>query len=188
MCLGSPITWTSTLVGTSTWPACSFCLCCFWQIMRRLWSLHLSGIPHHKDSTIVGMSTWPAWSFCLCCFWQAARHLWSLHMSRIPHHMDLHPGRNVYLTSWFILSVVFDRPWGVFGPYICPGSPITRIPQWQECLPDQLGHSVCVGFDRLWDICSPYMCPGSPITRTSTLVETSTWPAGSFCLLFLTGS
>ena len=24
-----------------------------------------------------------------------------------PCHMDLHPGRNVYLTSWFILSVLF---------------------------------------------------------------------------------
>ena len=30
-----------------------------------------------------------------------------LHMSRIPCYMDLHPGRNVYLTSWFILSVLF---------------------------------------------------------------------------------
>ena len=28
-------------------------------------------------------------------------------MSRIPCHTDLHPGRNVYLTSWFILSVLF---------------------------------------------------------------------------------
>ena len=30
-----------------------------------------------------------------------------LHMSRIPCYMDLHPGRNVYLASWFILSVLF---------------------------------------------------------------------------------
>ena len=30
-----------------------------------------------------------------------------LHMSRIPCYMDLHPGRNVYLTSLFILSVLF---------------------------------------------------------------------------------
>ena len=28
-------------------------------------------------------------------------------MSEIPCHTDLHPGRNVYLTSWFILSVLF---------------------------------------------------------------------------------
>ena len=28
-------------------------------------------------------------------------------MSGIPCHTDLHPGRNVYLTSWFILSVLF---------------------------------------------------------------------------------
>ena len=24
-----------------------------------------------------------------------------------PHNKDLHPGRNLYLTSWFILSVLF---------------------------------------------------------------------------------
>ena len=28
-------------------------------------------------------------------------------MSRIPPHTHLHPGRNIYLTSWFILSVLF---------------------------------------------------------------------------------
>ena len=28
-------------------------------------------------------------------------------MSRIPCHTDLHPGRNIYLTSWFILSGLF---------------------------------------------------------------------------------
>ena len=53
------------------------------------------------------MSSLLAGSFCLCCFSQVVRHLWSLHMSGIPHYMDLHPGRNVYLTSWFILSVLF---------------------------------------------------------------------------------
>ena len=25
----------------------------------------------------------------------------------VRHHADLHPSRNVYLTSWFILSVLF---------------------------------------------------------------------------------
>ena len=153
----------------------SFCLCCFWLAVGRLWSLHLSRIPCRTDlcpgmnvyltswliqsvlfltgsetshgpppwkeclpdqlvhcvcvvfdrrsdicgpyncpgtpitltSTLVGMSTWPASSLCLRCFWQVVRHLWSLHMSGIPHHMDLHPGRNVFLSSWFILSVLF---------------------------------------------------------------------------------
>ena len=33
--------------------------------------------------------------------------MWSLLLSRIPHQTDLHPGRNVYLTSWFIHSVLF---------------------------------------------------------------------------------
>ena len=28
-------------------------------------------------------------------------------VAEIPCHTDLHPGRNVYLTSWFILSVLF---------------------------------------------------------------------------------
>ena len=122
--------------------------------------------------TLVGTSTWPAGSFCLCCFWQAVRHLWSLHVSEIPRDMDFHPGRKVYLTSWFMLSVLF-----------LTGSETSRRPTpWQECLPDQLVHSVCVVFDRSWDVCGPYMCPGSPITQISTLVGMSTWPAGSFCL------
>ena len=122
--------------------------------------------------TLVGTSTWPAGSFCLCCFWQAVRHMWSLHVSEIPHDMDLHPGRKVYLTSWFMLSVLF-----------LTGSETSRRPTpWQECLPDQLVHSVCVVFDRSWDVCGPYMCLGSPITQISTLVRMSTWPAVSFCL------
>ena len=32
--------------------------------------------------------------------------MWSQHMSGISHHTDLHPGSNIYLTSWFILSVL----------------------------------------------------------------------------------
>ena len=28
-------------------------------------------------------------------------------MSRMRYHTDLHPGRKVYMTSWFILSVLF---------------------------------------------------------------------------------
>ena len=123
-------------------------------------------------STLVEMSTSPAGSFCLCCFWQTVGHLWSLYLSRIPHQMDLHTGRNVYLTSWFMLSVLFFTGGEIsYGP-----------PPWQECLPDQLIHSVCVVFDWRCNICGPYMCPWSPITRTSTLVLMSTWPAGSFCL------
>ena len=79
----------------------------FWQVVRNLWSLHVSGIPITRTSTLVGMSTWPAGSFCLCCFWWLVRHLWSLQVSEIPYHNDLHPGRNVYSTYWFILSVLF---------------------------------------------------------------------------------
>ena len=180
----------------STWPACSFCVCCFWQAVICLWSLHVSVIPNHSDldpgrkvfltsyfilsvlflkfgemfvvpthvqdpllhrpppwdkclpvqlvhsltfvfdrwwdvcdictcpwspvtwtSILVGMSTWPACSFCVCCFWQVVRCLWSLHVFAIPCNMYLHPGRNVYLTSWFfclccILQVV-RRVWSL---------------------------------------------------------------------------
>ena len=151
--------------------------------MRRLWSLHLSRIPHHKDSRMVGMSTWPARSFCLCCFWQVVRHLWSLHMTGIPHHTDFHPGRNIYLTSWVILSVLFltGREMSVVPTHV-QDSPSHIPPPWEEHLPDQLVHSVCVVFDRSWDVCGPYMCLGSPITWIYTLVGMSTWPAGLFCL------
>ena len=130
----------------STRPAGSFCLCFFWQAVRHLWSLQLSGIPHHRDlqpgrnvyltswfivsvlifdrwwdlcgpytcprspvtgsSTLVGMSTWPAVSFYLDYFWQAVRHLWFLHVSWIPHQRDFHLGTNIFLTSWFTLSVL----------------------------------------------------------------------------------
>ena len=45
----SPITQTSTLVGMSTWPAGSVCLCCFWQVVRHLCSLDVSVIQGHMD-------------------------------------------------------------------------------------------------------------------------------------------
>ena len=137
------------------------------------------GSPITRTSTLVGTSTWPAGLFCLCCFWQAVRHLWSLHMSRLPSHTGLHPGRNVYLTSWSIQSVLFltDRETSVV-PTNVEDPPSQGPPPWQEHLLDQLVHAVCVVFDRQWDI-----------TGTSTLVGMSTWPASSFCLCcFLTGS
>ena len=59
-------------------------------------------------------------------------------MSGIPHHADLHPCRKIYLTSWFMLSVLF-----------LTGSETSQEPPpWQECLPDQLVHSVCVVFSQ----------------------------------------
>ena len=107
ICLGSSVIQTSTPVGTSTRPASSFCLYCFdsqWDVCG---PHTCPGSTITQISTQRGMSSWPAGSFCLSCFWQAVRCLWSLHMSRIPHHTDFRPGRNVYLTSWFILSVCF---------------------------------------------------------------------------------
>ena len=71
-------------------------------VPRHVW------IPITRISTLVGMSdqlvhfsvlflTSGEMSVVPTCVWD-------------PQHMDLHPGRNVYLTSWFILSVlIFDR-------------------------------------------------------------------------------
>ena len=57
---------------------------------------------------MLGMSTWPAGSFCLCCFLTSGEtSVVPCHMSGISHHTDLHPGRTIYLTSWFIMSVLF---------------------------------------------------------------------------------
>ena len=107
MCLGFPITQISTPVETLTWKAGSFCLCCFWQVVRHLWSLYVSGIHRHADLCSNSMSTQPASLYCLYCFWQAGGRLWSLNVSGIPHHTYLNPSRNVSPMSWFILSVLF---------------------------------------------------------------------------------
>ena len=134
MCRKSPVTWTSTLVGTSTWPARSFCLCCFWPAVRHLWSQHMSGISHHTGlhpGSNIYLTSWFILSVLIFTFSETS--VVPTHVQNPPSH-GLHPGRNVYLTNWVILSVFF--------------------------------------FDRLWNICSQYMCLGSPITRTSTLVET----------------
>ena len=179
------------------------------------------------------MSTWPAGLFCLYCFWQAVKCLWSLYMSGFPHHTDLHPSRNVYLTSF----VVFDRWWDICGPYTCLGSQITRTSTlvgmstqqavsfylcwfWQmvrhlwslhvsriHCHTDLrsssnvyptswfilsvlfltgIGTSV-VPTCGIWDLprhngyilCIVFDSPGSPIPHVSTQLS---WPAGSFCL------
>ena len=60
-------------------------------------------------------------------------------MSRIPCYMDLHPGRNVYPTSWFILSVLFftggetsvvtRRVWDLLSHDLHPGRNIS-LTRW----------------------------------------------------------
>ena len=70
-------------------------------------------------------------------------------MSGSPHHRDLHPGRNIYLTTWFILFVLL-----LTGSEMCVIPTYVRDlllhgpPPWYKCLPDQLFYSVCVVFDR----------------------------------------
>ena len=61
--------------------------------------------------------------------------------------MDLHPGRKVYLTNWFILSVLFltGDEMSVVPTHV-QDAISHGLPPWQESLPDQLVHSVCVVF------------------------------------------
>ena len=89
--------------------------------------------------------------------------------------MDLHPGRNVYLTSWFILSVLFLTGGETSVVPTHFRDPLSHGPPLQyQCLPNQLIHTVCIVFDRRWDVCVPYMCLGSPIKQISNPVETLT--------------
>ena len=144
--------------------------------MRCWWSLYISGVPpSHRPIQLVH-------SVCVV-FWQAVRHLWSLQVSRIPCHTDLYPGSNMYLTRWFIRSVLFLTGSGISVVPTCVcNNPSHGRPPWSELLPYQLVHFVCVVFDRRIDCCGPYMFLRSPGTQTSTNVGMSTWPADSFCL------
>ena len=64
-------------------------------------------------------------------------------------HTDFHPGKNIYVTSWFILSVLFLIRSGTSVVPIRVQDPQSHgPPSWKECLPDQLVHSVHVVFDR----------------------------------------
>ena len=98
--------WTSNSVAMSTQPTDSFCLCCFWQAVRRLWSYTCPGSPVTWTSTLVGMYL-TSWFILSVLFFTGGetfvviRHVWD------PLSHDLHPGRNISSTSWFILSVLF---------------------------------------------------------------------------------
>ena len=48
-------------------------------------------------------------------------------MTTIPRHRDLHPGRNVYLTSWFIVSVLYLK-----GGDTSVVPPLVRIPNHRD--------------------------------------------------------
>ena len=83
MCPGSNITRTSTPVAMSTQPAGSFFLCCFWQVVRHLWSLLVSGILHHTDLHPIRNVNPKSWFF-LCVVFDRQYCPWSLHMSSNP--------------------------------------------------------------------------------------------------------
>ena len=115
--------------------------------MRHLWSLHLSSIPHHTDFHLIGMSPQPASSFCLYMCPGFPNHTdlqpssWWRCESPVRQvvrcHTDLQPGRNVFLTSWFILFVFF-----------LTGAEMSVV-------------STCV-----WDPCHMDLCPGRNIYMT----------------------
>ena len=73
----------------------------------------------------------------------------ALHVSGIPRHMDLRPSRNVCLTSWFILSVLFLTDGGMsVVPTSFRDPPSHGPPSQLARPPDQLVDTVCVVFDR----------------------------------------
>ena len=64
-------------------------------------------------------------------------------------HTDLHPRNDVYLTSWFILSVWYFTGGDTSVVPTCVWEPSSQGPQpWYERLPKHLVHSICVAFDR----------------------------------------
>ena len=137
-------------------------------------------------------------------------------MSGIPHHTDLHGGRNIYLTSWFILSVLFltfsemsvvpihvQNPrshglhpgrnvyltsWFILSVLYLTGCETSVVP---TCVWDPPSHGPPPLLEGLPDQLVHAVCVVFDrqwdVTGTSTLVGMSTWPAGSFCLCcFLT--
>ena len=161
----------------------SFCLCCFWQAVRHLWSLQVSGIPHHMDlhpSRSVYLTSWFNLSVSFLTGGETSvvdTLVWDPPSHRSPTQWKCYPKR------WFILSVLFltGSETSVVATSVCDPTS-HRPPPWQEHLPNQPVHSVCVFLDRWWDICGPYTCLESPFTQTSTLIGTSIRPASSFCL------
>ena len=69
--------------------------------------------------------------------------VWDLPSHRHP------PSRNLYPTSWFILSVLFftANEMSVVPIHVWD-YPSHRPPPYSQCLPDRLVHSVCVVFER----------------------------------------
>ena len=81
-------------------------------------------------------------------------------MSGIPRHTDLHPGRNIYLTSWFILSVLFstDREMSV-------------VPTSVQDPPSQGLHPGMNVYLTSWFILSVFYFTGGE----TSVVRTSVW-------------
>ena len=110
-------------------------------------------------------------------------------MSGIPHHMYLHPGRNVYSTSWFILSVLFFIGGETSEVPTCVEDSLShRTLLEYQCLPNQLVHTVYVVFDRQWQ--HLWSLHKSGIHHLKDLqCSSNVYPSSWFILsvLFLTG-
>ena len=97
-------------------------------------------------------------------------------MSGIACQTDLYPGRNVYLTSCFILSVLFLK-----------GSEMSHVTQISNSgsnhLPDQSG-SFCLSWFMTGGEMSVFATHdhASPVTGTSTLSRNVYLTSFSFCL------
>ena len=126
-CLGSPFTRTSTLVGMSTCLAGSFCLSFFWQVVRHLCSLHVSGIPHHTNfcrSTNVNPKSWFILSVL---FWTGsetsvvATSVCDPTSHRPPPCQEHLPNEPVHSVCVFL-----DRWLDICGSYMCPGSTVMQ--------------------------------------------------------------
>ena len=167
------------MVGMSTWPAGSFCQCCFWQAVICLWSVQVCGFPITQTSTLVGISSWNQLVHSVCIVFESQWDVCGLYTC--PGSPITQISTAVGMSSWpassFWLYWFWQAVKCLWSLYM------SGFPHHTDL---HTGRNVYltsfVVFDRWWDICGPYTCPGSQITRTSTLVGMSTQQAISFYL------
>ena len=113
-------------------------------------------------------------------------------MSGIPHHTDLHPSSNLFLTTWFILSVLFLHMSQVGTPEsVLFMTSVVPTHVWDPLSHADLQSSSNV-YPTSWFILSVMFLTGGETSVVlhmsripcldSTLEGMSTCSAGSFCL------
>ena len=126
-CLESPFIRTSTLVGMSTCLAGSFCLSFFWQVVRHLCSLHVSGIPHHTNFCRSRNVNPKSWFILSVLFWTGsetsvvATSVCDPTSHRPPPCQEHLPNQPVHSVCVFL-----DRWLDICGSYMCPGSVVMQ--------------------------------------------------------------